>query len=52
MIKSMKEHFLIENNNPIIITVGDQNVNNGFEKIKFINKLSGENNDDILRNVH
>ena len=52
-IKSMNEKkTLVEVNNPIIITVGGKNEDNDFEKIKFINKLPGGNNDDILRNVH
>ena len=51
-IKSMnKQNILIETNNPIIITVGGNNIDEDFEKLKLINRLPGGNEDDILRNV-
>ena len=51
-IKSMnKQYSLIEAYNPIIITVGGNNIDEDFEKLKLINRLPGGNENDILRNV-
>lgn len=43
---------MVEVNNPIIITVGGNNVDYDHEKLKFINKLPGGNINDIMRNIH
>ena len=52
-IKDMNnQNTLVEVNNPIIITVGGNNVDDDYEKIKFINKLPGGNINDIIRNIH
>ena len=52
-IKSMNVDLtLTESNNPIIVTVGGQNADENFEKLKPLNRLPGGNDDDILRNVH
>ena len=52
-IKSMNTNCtLIEANNPIIVTVGGNNPDIEYEKLKKINRLPGGNNDDILRNLH
>ena len=52
-IKDMnKNNTLVEVNNPIIITVGGNNVDDDYEKLKFINKIPGGNIDDIIRNIH
>ena len=45
-------NILIEVNNPIIVTVGGDDVNEDYEKWKHINKLPKGNKDDILRNIH
>ena len=52
-IKDMnKNNTLVEVNNPIIITVGGNNVDDDYEKLKFINKIPGGNINDIIRNIH
>ena len=52
-IKEMNvQNTLVEVNNPIIITVGGNNVDDDYEKLKFINKLPGGNINDIIRNIH
>ena len=52
-IKEMnKNETLDEVNNPIIVTVGGDDVNENYEKLKPINKFSEGNKDDILRNIH
>lgn len=51
-IKSMNnKKTLIDYNNPIIVTVGGNNVDHDYEKLKFVNRLPAGNYDDILRNV-
>ena len=52
-IKNMNEtNTLVEVNNPIIVTVGGNNVDEDYEKLKFVNKLPGGNKNDIIRNIH
>ena len=46
-----KQKSLIEANNPIIITVGGNNIDEEFKKLKLVNRLPGGNENDILRNV-
>ncbi len=52
-IKEMNNRdTLDEVNNPIIVTVGGNKVDEDYEKLKPINKLPEGNKDDILRNIH
>ena len=52
-IKEMNQNdTLTEVNNPIIVTVGGDDVDEDYEKLKPINKLPEGNKDDILRNIH
>ena len=52
-IKNMNEaNTLVEVNNPIIVTVGGNNVDEDYEKLKFVNKLPGGDKNDIIRNIH
>ena len=51
-IKDMNNtNTLVEANNPIIVTIGGNNVDEDYEKLKLINKLPDGNKDDILRNI-
>ncbi len=51
-IKNMNEsNTLVEVNNPIIVTIGGNNVDEDYEKLKFVNKLPGGNKQDIIRNI-